>query len=93
MKPTLQDKEEGISTTRRLTIKDTKQIKLLMYMPGVGIITGFAIFAEVGDFARFKTPESLNGFAGLVPRQRSSGGSVHMGHITKTGSKVLRYSL
>lgn len=74
-------------------IKSSNEIKLLMTMPGVGVITGFAIFAEVGDFTRFKTPESLASYAGLVPRQRSSGGSVHMGHITKTGSKILRYSL
>jgi transposase len=73
--------------------KENQTIKLLMSMPGVGEITGTAIYAEVGDFKRFKTPEELSSYAGLVPRERSSGKSIHMGHITKTGSKVLRYSV
>lgn len=73
--------------------KRNNEIKLLMTMPGIGKITGCAIWAEVGDWKRFATPQALSSYAGLVPRQRSSGSSVHMGHITKVGSKVLRYSL
>ena len=74
-------------------VKGNNEIKLLMTMPGIGKVTGCAIWAEVGDWKRFTTPQSLASYAGLVPRQRSSGSSVHMGHITKVGSKVLRYSL
>lgn len=66
---------------------------ILMSMPGVGIITVSAIRAEVGDFARFPSGESLASYAGLVPSQRSSGQSVRMGHITKRGSNVLRYTM
>lgn len=68
-------------------------IKLLMTMPGVGIVTGTSIYAEVGDFTRFKTPQALASYAGIVPSQRSSGQSIKMGHITRVGSKVLRYSI
>lgn len=74
-------------------VKSNCEVKLLMTMPGIGKITGCAIWAEVGDWKRFATPQALSSYAGLVPRQRSSGSSVHMGHITKVGSKVLRYSL
>lgn len=82
-----------IETSMESLVKGNKEIQLLMTMPGVGKVTGCAIWAEVGDWKRFATPQALSSYAGLVPRQRSSGSSVHMGHITKVGSKVLRYSL
>ena len=64
--------------------------KLIMTMPAVGPITAVSVVAEVGDFARFKSAEQLAAYSGLVPSQRSSGQSVRMGHITKTGSRLLR---
>lgn len=67
--------------------------KLLMTLPGIGIITAVSVWAEVGDFGRFPSPDKLCAFAGLVPAERSSGGVQRMGHITKTGSNILRYML
>jgi transposase len=52
-----------------------------------------SIWAEVGEFTRFPSPEKLCSFAGLVPSERSSGEKQKFGHITKAGSKVLRYVL
>jgi transposase len=67
--------------------------KLLMSIPAVGAITALTVLAEVGDFARFPSPEKLAKFAGLIPRQRSSGGMVHYGSITNVGSPYLRTAL
>lgn len=67
--------------------------QLLMTIPGVGIVTASAVVAEVGDFSRFRSPTQLASYAGLVPTQRSSGNMTRLGHITKRGSRVLRYSL
>jgi len=47
--------------------------------------------AQVGDFSRFKTPEQLGSFAGLVPSSYSSGGRERNGGITKRGSPDLRW--
>lgn len=66
---------------------------LIRSMPGVGYITAGAILAEVGDFTRFRTAGQLCAYAGLVPSERSSGAYRRLGHITKRGSKVLRYSI
>ena len=63
---------------------------LLMTVPGVGIVTALTIMAEVDDFKRFSTPEKLTRYAGLVPRERSSGGVVKHGGITCEGSAPLR---
>jgi transposase len=67
--------------------------QLLMTVPGVGKVTAVSIWAEVGVFERFSSAQKLCAYAGLVPGERSSGGIQKMGHITKTGSKVLRYVL
>lgn len=64
--------------------------KLLMSIPAVGPITALTVVAEVGDFARFQSAEKLTKFAGLTPRQRSSGGTVKYGSITHQGSPLLR---
>lgn len=77
----------------KVVSKNNQTVKLLMTMPGIGSVTGCSIYAEVGDFNRFASPNALASYAGIIPRQRSSGTSVKMGHITKMGSKVLRYSL
>lgn len=64
--------------------------QLLMTFPGVGIVTALTIIAEVDDFTRFSNGKKLASFAGLVPRQRSSGEVVRYGSITHAGSAPLR---
>jgi transposase len=81
--------EEMKSSTQVLS----PQIKRLMTIPGVGPITASTVCAEVGDFKNFKRPEHLAAFAGLVPRERSSGGKQKLGSITHQGSAYLRYVL
>jgi transposase len=75
------------------TAKDLPQAKLLMTMPGIGPITALMVIAEVGDFSRFGRAEKLASFAGLVPKQRSSGEKVRLGGITHLGSKYLRTAM
>jgi len=76
----------------QLLIEYTKHpvAKLLMTFPGVGIITALTIISEVDDFSRFSAGKKLASFAGLVPRQRSSGELVRYGSITHAGSAPLR---
>lgn len=69
----------------------TPIMKLLITIPGVGMITALTWIAEIGDFSLFTTPHKLCAFAGLVPTERSSGGIQKLGHITKAGSTHLRY--
>jgi transposase len=66
------------------------QAKLLSTFPGVGIITALTIIAEVDDFSRFPNEKKIASFAGLVPRQRSSGETIRYGSITHAGSASLR---
>jgi transposase len=81
--------EKQIATT----IIGTDTYRILLSIPGIGPITAAAIYAEVGDFKRFKTSASLISYAGIYPKERSSGDMKRYGSISKAGSKVLRYSI
>jgi transposase len=74
-------------------INNTALYRIVSSIPGIGPVTGAAIIAEVGDFARFKTPSALVSYAGLYPRERSSGGVQRFGGMSKEGSRTLRYSI
>ena len=73
--------------------KEIPEAKLLMTMPGVGPITALTVVSEIGDFSRFSSPKKLASFAGIVPKQRSSGEKVRLGSITHFGSKYLRTTI
>lgn len=68
-------------------------LRALQAMRGVGYLTAITIVAEVGDLRRFSTARQFMAYCGLVPSERSSGGSRHRGSITKTGNALLRHVL
>ncbi|GBC70373.1 hypothetical protein HRbin02_00139 [Candidatus Calditenuaceae archaeon HR02] len=61
-----------------------------MTIPGVGLYSALMIKAEIGDIARFPDADHLCSYAGLVPSERSSGGRMRRGGITREGSRWLR---
>lgn len=71
----------------------SREAQLLMSIPGIGVITSLTILSEVGDFARFGSPDKLASYAGLVSSSYSSGGRERLGHITHRGSVWLRTAL
>ncbi len=48
-------------------------------------------FAKIGEIGRFRHPEGLCSYAGLVPRVRESAGKAARGGITRQGSPWLRW--
>ena len=70
-----------------------KDAKRLMSIPGIGEITATAVVATVNDAKHFETSRSFAAWIGLVPRQYSTGGKVHLGRISKRGEKHIRTSL
>jgi transposase len=69
----------------------SRAVELLDTLPGVALFGALLIAAEVGDWKRFPTGEALACFAGLVPREESSGGRTVRGRVTKEGSSYLRW--
>jgi len=61
-------------------------------VPGVGPILAAVFVAEIGDASRFAGPAQLCSWAGLTPRHRESDTTVQRGHITKQGSRLVRWA-
>ena len=63
-------------------------------IPGIGMIAGATILAEIGDINRFKSSSALVAFAGIDPTVRQSGefSSTH-NHMSKRGSPYLRHAI
>jgi transposase len=62
-------------------------------LPGIGPVLGAVIAAEIGDITRFRTPGQLCSWAGLTPRHYESDLKVIRGHVSKQGSRMLRWAL
>jgi transposase len=62
-------------------------------LPGIGPVLGAVIAAEIGDITRFGKPGQLCSWAGLTPRHYESDTRVIRGHVSKQGSRMLRWAL
>ncbi|MCA1700541.1 MAG: IS110 family transposase [Actinobacteria bacterium] len=52
---------------------------------GIDTLSGAGLCAEIGDFRRFRRPNLLSGFLGVVPSERTSDQKRRQGSITKAG--------
>ena len=70
------------------------EIRRLMSVPGVSLVSAATFVATVGDIRRFETPRKLVSYVGLDPRVRQSGEApARHGHISKQGSPAARHML
>jgi transposase len=67
--------------------------QVIQQLPGIGPVLAAVITAEIGDVTRFKNAGQLCSWAGLTPRHRESDTKVARGHVTKQGSRPLRWAL
>ena len=74
-------------------IEATPSGKILMSIPGIGVIIASAILAAIDKGQAFKNPREFAVWLGLTPRQYASGDSCKMGGITKRGNRYLRKQL
>lgn len=61
-------------------------------IPGVGAVLGAVFVAEIGDISRFTSAKHLCSWAGLTPAHRESDTKIRRGHITKQGSRLVRWA-
>jgi transposase len=70
---------------------DSPEIRRLVTIPGVNLITAATLMAVIGDVGRFGSARKLVGYLGLDPRVRQSGSSpARMGRISKEGAASAR---
>lgn len=66
----------------------------ILTIPGISYGMGAMILAEIGDFARFDSPDKILAYAGLSPSTYQSGQLNNAyAHMEKRGSRYLRYAL
>jgi transposase len=67
------------------------EIRRLVTIPGVNLITAATLMAVIGDVGRFASARKLVGYLGLDPRVRQSGSSpARTGRISKEGAASAR---
>jgi transposase len=59
---------------------------------GVGPVLAAIFVAEIGDVTRFARAAQLCSWAGLTPGHRESDTHIRRGHITKQGSRLVRWA-
>src|SRR6266571_3834566 len=70
------------------------EIRRLMTVPGVNVITAATFIAAIGEIGRFPDRKKLVGYLGLDPKVRQSGVSAaSRGRISKQGSASARHAL
>jgi transposase len=74
-------------------IESSPSGKILMSIPGIGIIIASAILAAIDKGQAFNNPREFAVWLGLTPQQYASGDTSRMGSITKRGDRYLRKQL
>ena len=67
--------------------------RILLSIPGIGVINASAFLAAIDKGQAFNNPKELAVWLGLTPKQHASGNISKMGGITKRGDRYLRKQL
>jgi transposase len=89
----LEDQIDLINRRLRAEHADHPYIPLLKTVPGIRWVLAFTIAAEIGDIARFPSPQKFTGYTGLCPRVVQSGDADRRGPLTKHAPTCLRWAL
>lgn len=73
-------------------LADHAGYRAIQRLDGVGPVLAAVFVAEIGEVDRFGGAPQLCSWAGLTPRHRESDTKIRRGHITKQGSKLVRWA-
>jgi transposase len=82
-----------LDTKVRLLARGNANVRHLMTVAGVGVVTALGFVATIDDPARFRRSSSAGAFLGLTPRIYASGETMKAGRISRRGNDFLRRSL
>ena len=74
----------------RVLVKASPVCRLLMSVPGIGVLSVLAYVSTVEDPARFRRSRSVGAHCGLTPRQYQPGEIDRSGRISKCGDILTR---
>jgi transposase len=65
-------------------------VKLLLTIPGIGVVTAMTLLTEIETIERFENTDHFAGFVGLVPNRHNSGEVKKEGEMTFRGQAKLK---
>lgn len=74
-------------------LKTNADMKRVLQIPGVGLLTATAAIATMGEASAFKSGREFCAWLGLVPQHTGTGGKVKLLGISKRGDTYLRVLL
>lgn len=87
------DRIDDLQTTLQQIADANPYCRLLMTIPGIGIVNATSIYSAIARGQQFNSARAFAVWLGLTPRQSSSGNSFKSGGITKRGNRYLRKQL
>ena len=84
---------DGIQKQLTLIANENPLCRILLSIPGIGVVNATAIYSAIGKGSQFNSTREFAVWLGLTPRQSSSGNSFSSGGITKRGDRYLRKQL
>lgn len=89
----LSDRLDDIQITLQEIANNNPLCKILLTIPGIGLINATLIYSAIGNGSQFKNSREFAVWLGLTPKQASSGNTFKSGGITKRGNRHLRKQL
>jgi len=86
----LERRMRSVELQLRALARQIPEIRKLLTIPGIGLITATALVPFIGDVRRFPSARHFASYLGLTPRERSSGLRRRLGAISKKGDAYLR---
>jgi transposase len=71
-------------------LEDFRLDEIWQSFPGIGPTTARKLINELDDMSQFSNEQKLFSYAGLIPKEHSSGDHTRQGSITKQGKPIIR---
>jgi transposase len=73
-------------------LREDERADVVMSIPGVGKLVGYAVLAEIGQIERFPSPRALSAYAGLLPLENQSAEKHMPKHTGQRFNRWLRWA-
>ncbi len=86
------EKVNTLEKKMKKQLQEDERGELLLSVPGIGPILGYAILAEVVEIERFVTEGKFASYCGLVSRTRQSASKCYQGSVGRGGNHYLKWA-
>ncbi len=84
---------ETLKTEIEQIISESREGKILMSIPGIGVFGAAGIVASIGSIAKFESPARLRAYCGWSPKSTQTGKTKDAMTLAKGGNKILKQAI